>query len=355
MGKQELFRVDVQGSDICFDVKKGETVLRAAARQKISFPSLCNVGECGSCRCTLQTGQVQLKSDVSRHISDAQLAEGDILACQSTLKSSIELHVPTLSPHRKDDLDEAEKFSGTISGVSRISEDIIALSIDLSEPLHYHAGQFALLFVPGHARLSVEPRSYSLLHDCGDNGSTVLEFHVRHVVGGAFTDWLFEQDRTGDSVVIEAPFGSMALDTTAQSLLLIATGSGYAPINALLEAASEKKSTCATVVYGARTSADIYCKTLVEELTGRFAGTLDFIPVLSQEPTNSLWQGCRGYVQDHVGTVLNDLADHTVYLCGAPQMIDACIEVVGRQVNNSRIHYDKFLNRSHMDAGQSEL
>lgn len=342
--------VRIEGTDISFSVKKGETILRAASRQKVAFPSLCNVGECGSCRCSLQKGQVKLKIDVSRHISDEQLAKGDILACQSTVLSSIDLHVPTLSPANSNNPEEAENIAARISSSVLLSSDIVELTLALERPLTYHAGQFALLYVPSHPVLGSEPRSYSFAGGESTTDAETVRFHIRKVPGGNFTDWLFSEDRSGEKLLLEGPFGSFGWSAPKSKVLLIAGGSGYAPINALLEACRDMGRVDATVVYGARAQTDVYCTAHIEAIKTWWKGDLRFVPILSEEPEHSDWTGLRGFVHEHLDGVVQKLAEHSLYMCGPPPMIDACLGVVGERIEPRDIHYDKFLDRSHIST-----
>lgn len=353
---QGMHTVVVEGTDISFSVKKGETVLKAAARNKIVFPSLCNVGECGSCRCSLKKGRIKLKRDVSHQISDEQMAKGDILACQSMLQSSVELHVPTLSPANSDDPEEAQKIEASITSVVPLNSDIVELTLTLERPLTYHAGQFSLLFIPSHPVLSKEPRSYSLARGASTENVDTVQFHVRKVPGGVFTEWLFSEDRIGESVILEGPFGSFAWsepESKQSKALFIAGGSGYAPVQALLEACRDTASIDATVVYGARTQADIYCADSVQAIQKQWQGSLLFVPILSQEPEDSDWTGLRGFVHDHLQDVVEDLPGHSAYMCGPPPMIDACLGVLDECIESKNIHYDKFLDRSHISAEEA--
>jgi len=352
MARAQQHSVSVEGTDIRFTVKPGETILRAAARHKVSFPSLCNVGECGSCRCRLKKGQVRLKSDVSRHVDDAALARGDILACQSKLMSSIDLHVPTLSPANSERGEEAEKIAATIASVIPLSADIVELTLALDKPLTYRAGQFVLLFVPSQPALATEPRSYSLAKGAKTSGVKTVQFHIRKVPGGLFTQWLFGGDRTGELLLLEGPFGSFTWADDERDVVLIAGGSGYAPINALLEAARNLGPLSATVFFGAKTQADLYCSEHVAAVQAAWQGSLQFVPVLSAEPADSQWQGLRGYVQEHIDKPATKPTASSAYLCGPPPMIDACLEVLRDYIEPQNTHYDKFLNRSHMSKEQ---
>ncbi|MGH7898272.1 MAG: 2Fe-2S iron-sulfur cluster-binding protein, partial [Candidatus Binatia bacterium] len=72
-------------------------------------------------------------------------------------------------------------------------------------------------------------------------------------------------------------------------------------------------------------------------------------PVLSGEPEGSSWRGARGFVSEHMRSVLGErIRDHHVYMCGPPPMIDSA-EKIARQagVAAANIHSDKFFDRSH--------
>ncbi|MBV1933439.1 MAG: oxidoreductase, partial [Parvibaculaceae bacterium] len=102
--------------------------------------------------------------------------------------------------------------------------------------------------------------------------------------------------------------------------------------------------------YGARTRKDVYCLSRVGELQKIWPGSLTFIPVLSQEPEGSDWPGARGFVHDILSAPVVNASERTAYMCGPPLMIDACLDVLSPLITPEKIHYDKFLDRSHMEA-----
>ena len=347
---QSAYKVEIEGSDVEFQVKPNETIVKAAARQGISFPSLCNVGECGSCRCTLKTGRIKLKKDVSHHIAPHQLKLGHMLGCQSLAQSDVVLNVPTLSPPQDSACDPVQS-AGVIKSIRPLNDDIVEVTIELEKPVNYRAGQYAHLTLPQVEGLNAVPRSYSFASGQGSRDPHRVTFHIRKVPGGAFTSWLFEEDRLGAECFFSGPFGDFGWQEGRQKPLFIAGGSGFSPIQALLENCLENSGPLdAVLIYGARTRKDVYCLARVGELQKIWPGSLTFIPVLSQEPEDSDWPGARGFVHDILSAPVVNASERTAYMCGPPPMIDACLDVLSPIIAPEKIHYDKFLDRSHMEA-----
>jgi NAD(P)H-flavin reductase len=121
-----------------------------------------------------------------------------------------------------------------------------------------------------------------------------------------------------------------------------------APIKALLEqAAHDNVSRDVVYYFGARTQADLYALEEIEKIKANWRARFDFIPVLSDEPEDSDWEGLRGFVTDHIVGLGDRLADHHVYMCGPPPMLDAAIAVCEEKgIESSNIHFDKFLDKS---------
>jgi NAD(P)H-flavin reductase len=102
--------------------------------------------------------------------------------------------------------------------------------------------------------------------------------------------------------------------------------------------------------FGAREQRDLYALERIDNLARSWMARFEFIPVLSAEPDNSGWSGRRGFIPEHLGDVLGQrFGEHHAYLCGPPPMIDACLKrIEGAGVDRSHIHFDKFLDRSHV-------
>lgn len=345
---REGFRLEVEGGAGSCLLRPGESLLKGAIRQGIRIPHLCMTGECGSCRCRLVRGNVQLKRDISHHVDAAALQRGYLLACQSEARSDVVLAVPGLS----DDMDDAALINtaGRIKSVAALNHDIRLVTVQLDRAIRYRAGQYAQLCVPTHPSLEATPRCYSFCSAPEKEPQTEVTFHVRHVPGGQFTDWLFESSRVGHTVNLTGPLGDFGFRDDGRSVVCVAGGSGLAPIKAMLEQMS--KLTAApdtTLFFAARSQRDLYCLDDVAHLQHHWPGSarLLVLPVLSHEPADSVWEGLRGFVPEHLGRFCS-LLDSSFYLCGPPRMIDATLATLEGHVPAHCVHFDRFLDRSHL-------
>ncbi len=336
------------------EVKAGDNLLKAALAAGLAWPHECRVGSCGTCRCTLKEGKIKPLSDFSYVLDGDELNAGMILACQTSPRSDLVVEVELES----DAAVSVAPYPGVIKKIIRLTHDIVELSIDIdaASPPDYTAGQYAELMVSDIEK----PRSYSFATAPGNHGAGDLMFFIRLVPGGEFTEWLFAGDRSGTPLTVSAPYGSFWLRPGDAPILCVAGGSGLAPIKALLEAAqSAAVQRDVTFLFGARTQQDLYCLDVMEALANSWSGKhFEFVPVLSEEPPDSDWQGARGMVTDHlqkqyVETGAIDMQACEGYLCGPPPMIDAAIVVMNAAgLSNERICFDKFLDASTMPAGR---
>nr|AYV99720.1 reductase [uncultured bacterium] len=338
------------GLEQTFELTPKDTVLQAALAAGIEFPHHCTVGTCGTCRCRLVEGKVRAVLDFSYTLSAQELAQGYILACQALPKSdlTIEVELGVAAAHA------TENYVGTVASVAQLTPDIMEMSLALDRPMLYTAGQFAEIFLPHLER----HRSYSFSTACPPDGALAVTFQIRRVAGGAFTEWLFDADHLGEALALRAPSGSFWLRPAAAPIVCVAGGSGMAPILALLEDCLQRGETRpVTYYYGARKQTDLYALERIEALANRWPTTFDFVPVLSEEPTDSAWQGARGLVSDQLSAPQRDLnlAEAHCYLCGPPPMIDAAlVQLKSNAVPVENIHYDKFLDARQLDQNQPD-
>src|SRR5262249_19832365 len=134
-------------------------------------------------------------------------------------------------------------------------------------PVSYIAGQYARISVPGVAALADIERNYSFASAMMADGTTSLVFYIRHVPGGAFTDWLFAADRTGTVLQVAVAYGDFHYCPSERPLLCIAGGSGLAPVKALLEQLrADGIARPVSFLFGARTRGDLYCQAEIDAL-----------------------------------------------------------------------------------------
>jgi CDP-4-dehydro-6-deoxyglucose reductase len=360
--KQKDFKANVIPAGDVLEVKSGESLLKAALAAGLDWPHDCRVGSCGTCRCHLREGKIKELSDFSYVLDGDELKEGMILACQTQLKGDIVVEVDLGAG--EDMAMGLSTINGQIAITRWLTHDIMAVTIKLDKPfphvaepdVHQHgyrAGQYADISFPGIEK----PRSYSFAKAPENEGKNELTFFVRKVPNGELTTWLFAKDRVGSPVTVTGPFGSFWLREGEGPIICVAGGSGMSSIMALLEHASNtgcKRD--AVYLFGARTQKDLYCLDELKALESAWSGsggTLRFLPVLSEEPEDSDWQGLRGLVTEQIAALPLDWAKTQAYLCGPPPMIDAAIEVLKHEgVSKEDIHFDKFLDASSMPGGR---
>lgn len=353
--RKEAYGVDLQPSGKSFEVKPGENLLKAALQAGLRWPHDCRVGSCGTCRCKLKDGKVKELSDFAYVLTQEELQDGMILACQSALKSDIKVEVELLDS--SEAAVQVSSHKGAINSTRQLTHDIIELVIKVDEkfPRTAVAGQYAEVTAGNIS----QPRSYSFAKAPENEADTEVTFFVRKVPGGEFTEWLFSEDRTGTNVEISGPYGSFWLRPGDAPIVCVAGGSGMAPIKALLESAlNEGEQRDVVFLFGARTQKDLYCLDTIDEIKAKWKGNFEFTPVLSEEPEDSGWTGARGLVTEQLNTAYVetnklDLKKSQGYLCGPPGMIDAAIEVmVAGGMPKEDIHFDKFLDASSMPGGR---
>lgn len=340
-GRQETAKVRVLPADLEFDVPPKQTILQAALDQGIAYPHSCRVGSCGTCKTRLVNGEVRELTDKSYLLSDEEMRAGVILACQSVPKGPLVLENDRLvaGGPRHDVI----ATQATVTGLERMTSDIMRLTVKLEAPIGYSAGQYAEL-----ARQGEEPRQFSFVDPPEGGEGTTVRFFIRHVAGGAFTSWLFEAAKPGDMLDLRGPFGDFWLRPGTAPIVAIAGGSGLGPVKAVLEQArADRVPRDATLIFGVRTKADLYALDEISLLSRSWIAQFTFIPVLSAEAAGSDWSGARGFVHEHLAGLDARLAGHHAYLCGPPVMIDAALPVLrAAGIAAEDIHYDAFTDRS---------
>ena len=204
-----------------------------------------------------------------------------------------------------------------LAEVISLSADVRRVVLDTADgsPFFYREGQFVSVRLPDGVQ-----RSYSPASACGTDGR--IELHVRLLSGGHFSTWLSGEDRTGSLVTLSGPFGECVWQTSGPAqapVFMLGTGTGIAPLKALLEQAlSADGQQPITLYWGGRKANDLYLREHFDVLARRHT-RFRFVPVLA-EPTET-WHGQRGFVQDAIAAEGPSLGQATVYACGSPQMV----------------------------------
>lgn len=205
--------------------------------------------------------------------------------------------------------------SARITGIERPAADVAVISLATEPLLDYRPGQYLDVLLENGER-----RSYSMASLPGEAG---LELHIRHMPGGLFTDRVFGGLASGDTLRIEGPAGSFTLSEFGMPAILLASGTGFAPIKAMVAAnAALFRPRAMHLYWGGRRRSDLYMDTLCRRWAEQYPW-LTYVPVLSDLAPEDGWMGRTGFVHRAVMEDFPDLSGHEVYACGAPQMVEA--------------------------------
>jgi CDP-4-dehydro-6-deoxyglucose reductase len=311
-----LFSVVVQPSGRTFDVAVGEAVLAAGIRQGIGLPYGCKDGACGSCKCKMISGSVLHGKHQLSALSAEEDANGFVLTCCAQAQSDLVLESRQVTELGALPI---KKMPARVISLTKKSADVMVLQLQLpaNDSFAYRAGQYVEFILRDGAR-----RSYSMASAPSLGPS--MELHIRHMPGGKFTDHVFGAMKEKEILRVEGPYGSFFLrEDSTKPIILLASGTGFAPIKALLEHMQHLASTRPVTLYwGGRRPADLYMQDWVLEQQ-KAMPQLRYIPVVSDATTEDQWQGRSGFVHRAVMEDFPDLSGHQVYACGAPIVIES--------------------------------
>ena len=292
------------------------SVLDAARQAGLVLEHSCRTGRCGTCRARVLEGRVvALKPDMA--LSAAERDAGWMLTCVGGAANDLHLDIEDLG--LLADL-QVRTQPCRIDVLDRLAADVAVVRLRLppTVALRHLAGQYIDVIGKGGVR-----RSYSIASAPDDSGK--LELHVRRIDGGVMSGYWFGEARVGDLLRLHGPLGTFFLrDTAGLHLVLLATGTGIAPIKALLgelavrPAAQQPLSV--SLFWGNRTEDDLYCSPESLPLPAHVP-PLHYTPVLSRAGAG--WAGARGHVQRVLLQRSFPWAETVVYACGSPAMIDS--------------------------------
>jgi CDP-4-dehydro-6-deoxyglucose reductase, E3 len=313
------FKVTIQPAGKAFDVQRDETILAASMRANIGLPYGCRDGACGSCKSKLLEGRVIHGAHQLKALSVAEEDAGFILPCCASAQTDCVVEARSVVGAGENPL---QRMPARLMSVNKPAPDVAVLKLQLpaTMPMKYRAGQYVEFILRDGAR-----RSYSMAnapHLLGEPPQ--IELHVRHMPGGKFTDHVFGAMKDKEIFRIEGPLGTFFLREESQKpIVLLASGTGMAPIKALVEHMQHKGIRRPAVLYwGCRTKRDLYLHDWAQQAANDWP-TLRYVPVLSEASEGDAWRGRVGLVHEAVMHDLPDLSGHEVYACGAPIMVDS--------------------------------
>ncbi|MDD0858479.1 benzoate 1,2-dioxygenase electron transfer component BenC [Arthrobacter alpinus] len=283
-----------------------ETVADASYKARINIPLDCRDGACGTCKSFCESGKFDGGDYIEEALTDEEAAQGYCLPCQMIPESDLVLQIPTTSAVAKT---AASVFSSTLTEIRRISETTYAFSLEVEnrDDLNYLPGQYVNIEVPGSGG---QTRSYSF--SSGPKVATV-SFLIRITDGGLMSTYMRDVAQVGDKLTFTGPMGSFFLREPKRQALLLAGGTGLAPLLSILEKLSESTNPNSVhLIYGVNTDTDLVELETLEDYKARIDG-FTFDTVVGDPASNA---AKKGYVTNHFEPHHLAEGDVDIYLCG---------------------------------------
>ena len=313
------FKVVIQPAGINFTVERDEAILPAAIRSGVGLPYGCRDGACGSCKSRLVEGRVIHGAHQLKALSQAEEDAGFILTCCAAPQTDCVVEARSV-PGAGDY--PVQKMPARVLSLVKAAPDVVVIRVQVPANItpRYRPGQYIEFILRDGSR-----RSYSMANAPHNVGTpTSLELHLRHMPGGKFTDHVFTAMKERDILRMEGPFGSFFLrEESDKPIVLLASGTGFAPVKAIIEHMQHQQVTRPAVLYwGCRKQVDLYMHDWALQAAEAMPN-LRYMPVLSEARPEDGWAGRTGFVHQLVMADLPDLSGHQVYACGTPAMVDA--------------------------------
>lgn len=338
-------QITLQTSGHTFEVKKNEFILDAALRQGINFPYGCRTGSCGTCLGRLISGELEYPDGLPITLMEHEVDAGKAIFCTSIAKSDLLIDVKEITSVIDA---EIKVLPARVASLRKLSDDVMEMKLSLpaSERLAFRAGQYIEFILRDKSR-----RAFSLANAPSDD--EYLELHLRLIKGGKFTEHVFNTMKEKALVRIEGAFGSFSIEQTSnRPIILIAGGTGFAPIKSMLEQLIEEGDTRPVHLYwGVKKASDLYHHELVKMWLKKHA-SLRYIPVLSAQNNKAVGSGLlegleqqfrTGYAHEAITEDIENLADFDVYIAGPPAMVFATKQaLLDRGLPGDQLLFDSF-------------
>lgn len=321
-----------------YDVKGGSSLLTTLIDEKIFIPSACGgKATCGYCKVKVTDGGGPTLATEMPFLSELEVKEGVRLSCQCKVKQDIKIAIP-------EDLFNVKEFESKVGKVEDLTNIIKRLTFKLpeGEEISFKPGQYVQLKAPIYEGSDEEVfRAYSIASSPMRKDS--LDLIIGYVPEGVATTYVHRHLKEGDNVYINGPFGDFYYQDGERDMVMVATGTGVAPILSILNYMRENDiKRKATFYFGAKTTKDLFLLDYFKELEETMHD-FTFVPTLSRPTEEDNWSGEIGRVNHPIDKYLENAESAEAYLCGNPAMIDSVVKsLMAKGMPEQMIFYDKF-------------
>ncbi|QLG87772.1 CDP-6-deoxy-delta-3,4-glucoseen reductase [Chitinibacter bivalviorum] len=316
-----------------------ETLLDAAMREGFNMPYGCKNGSCGACKGKVLQGEVSHGDHSETALTHAEMEKGMALfCCAKPISDSVSIECREIAATKDIQI---KTLPTRIEKIDKVSHDVAILTLKLpsTEKLAFLAGQY----IDIHTKTG-KKRSFSIANAPHQEG--FIELHIRHVPGGEFSGYVWETMKEREIFRFTGPLGSFFLrEDSDKPIILLATGTGFAPIKGIVEHALKNNIQREIVLYwGCRSLEDLYLPHIPSQWQQQHPN-ISFIPVLSEPKVQDQWQGRTGLVHEAVMADFSSLKHYQVYACGAPVMVEAAFKhFVSRGLPEEEFFSDAFFS-----------
>lgn len=330
------YRIHLAPSGHEFTASGEESVLDAALREGIALPYGCRNGACRSCKGRLMEGEIAYPHGTPKALTPLDTTQGFALLCSAHARTDLSLAIEEIDSDR--DI-VVRTLPCRVVGKRSLAHDVVELVLKLpqAERLQYLPGQYVDILLRDGRR-----RAFSLAN--APRADDHLELQIRHVPGGTFSDYVHSHLKERALLRLRGPLGSFYLrKRSARPIILMAGGTGFAPIKAMVEGALANGFEQTIHLYwGVRARRDLYLHDLATEWSRRHE-KLHYHPVLSEPDRADDWSGRTGFVHQAVADDFADLSPFSVYMSGPPVMVQSGREAfLARGLDPAEIHSDSF-------------
>lgn len=220
--------VKILPSGRSFPSEGNSTLLEAGLHSGLALGYGCSNGNCGECLAKIVSGEVRKTRHHDYAISAKKKSSGHVLMCCNTAVTDVVLEAPEAQSSRQI---PRQTITARVRAIEIVNEDVALLHLKTprTQRLRFLAGQYVQLG-GGDAPKAAYPISSC---PCDDMN---LHFQIARLAGDEFSDYLFNHLRKGDSIDIAGPMGDFVLnEDTVNSLVFIASHTGFAPVRSLIE------------------------------------------------------------------------------------------------------------------------
>ncbi|MBT8039711.1 MAG: CDP-6-deoxy-delta-3,4-glucoseen reductase [Xanthomonadales bacterium] len=331
------YEVTIANSDKTFIVKEGENILAAALRQGVMLPYSCKNGTCGSCKGMLISGAVHYPFHPPQALEQEEKDAGAALLCQAEPLGDVIVNVREIEAVR--DI-QVRMLPARVIEKEFLSDNVVRLVLCLprAQRLQFLAGQYVDVLLEGGKR-----RAFSIASSPAREDE--IELHIRHVEGGDFTGYVFDDLEVRGILRLEGPQGTFFVrhDHPERPMIMMGGGTGFAPLKSMVESLLEHGDRREIHLYwGARDTSELY----LDHLPRQWAREHDHIHyrrAVSDPDASADSDVYRGLVHEAVVNNHPDLGGYDVYMSGPPAMIDAAKSAfLACGLPEERLFYDSF-------------